>query len=68
MALDINDINQSVEQERRDLDNAPLVPNTGMVGRCCFCGQLATDLTLVEVVEHPLTGPTSRYRGRCCGG
>jgi len=59
---------QQVEREFAAIQSAPPLVPASPRGRCSFCGGVATRLTLVEVLEHPLMGPVSRYKGECCDG
>lgn len=52
-----------VAHEHDELVNAPLVQLGPPLGRCHFCGRLARNLTLVEVVNGQ-----ERLRGECCNG
>jgi hypothetical protein len=59
---------EQIEKEKQELKNVKYVP-VAQLGpdkntRCHFCGQLSTELDLVEVING-----FERYRGRaCCGG
>ena len=58
-----------IAREADALANAPLVPlHSGQnVPRCHFCGQITTELTLVEGIGDP-GAVVERYAGRCCRG
>jgi len=52
-----------VEKEAQEIAQAPPVERGPIVGRCHFCGQVASRLTLIEVIDG-----FERYKGECCGG
>lgn len=57
-----NDMEAQIERERQEIENAPVITSSAIVGRCSFCGQPASDLTLVEAVAH---GNTTVQRFKC---
>lgn len=56
------DLEKQVEREAQEIQQAqPVHPGPPSV-RCHWCGQLAQQITLVEVVNGQ-----ERWKGECCG-
>lgn len=63
----MSDLEAQIKAEQEEIENAPKIPvrqlQSGIKGRCSFCGKLAENLTLVDSMHG-----AERYRGECCGG
>lgn len=57
-----NDLTAQIAKEQQEILNAPVVTSSVIVGRCSFCGQVASTLTPVESVRH---GRTLVERFKC---
>jgi hypothetical protein len=59
-------LDKQIAAEAREIENAPAAKiETGVHGRCHFCGRISDNLIEVRTIpDHPI-----RYKGaECCGG
>ena len=64
------ELDKQVAQEAAQIQSAPVVPSSGWVTRCSFCGRVvsAESGTLITGPAHSDETPQIRFKGSCCGG